>query len=117
MGKKELEFSFNWNRKLDCKVFTTLRLSDRYELGDEIDIYLKNRRLGKAKVISKHKFKIGEITELVAGIDTGYSKKECIQIIKRMYGKAVSNDSMIILYGLMYITEAMEKNQGELELK
>jgi len=84
---KELKFSYNWNNKLDCKAFTTLRLSNKYFIGDELEVILNKKVLYNATIIDKKTFKMKDITDWVAYIDTGYDKNECTKILERMYSK------------------------------
>lgn len=84
---QKLEFSYNWNKKLDCKAFTTIRLynPDRYFVGQQFELTLKGIVIGKAKVVAVKSFLLSKLTEYMAYIDTGYSLEECMGIIRRMY--------------------------------
>lgn len=85
---KELNFSYNWNNKLDCKAFTTLRLSDRFKIGDEIEVTLKGiKREGTFFVMEKKYLKLESISNFIAYLDTGYNSAECKKILQRMYSK------------------------------
>ncbi len=83
----KLNFSFNWNNKLDCKAFTSLRLSDRFNIGDCIEITLKHEHLYFANIIGKRSFLLEHVTDYIAYIDTGYDAEKCKNILKRMYKK------------------------------
>jgi hypothetical protein len=48
---------------------------------------LKGIALGLAKIIDIKILKPDNFTEFVAFLDTGYSKAECIEIIRKMYPK------------------------------
>ena len=100
---KPLEFSYNWNNKLSCKAFTTLRLSDRFNIGDKVEVYLLLRKLGTADVVNKIKIQFGKISDTVAYLDTGYNAAECRNILQRMYkNMAMTNLTTIYLYVLVY---------------
>jgi hypothetical protein len=96
---KGFNFSTNWNNKLDNNAFTTLRMSSRIQIGEVVEISLKKEFKYFAECIDRKKIKVNQINEFIAYIDTGYSKEECINIIKRMY-KNVPNieNSFIYLY-------------------
>lgn len=80
------EFNYNWNNKLQCKVFTTIRLqNDKYVIGDKYEILLKKDRLGTAQILDIKNMFLKDINEYIAGIDTGYSAEECKNIILKMY--------------------------------
>src|SRR3990167_7597026 len=84
--KKKLTFSFNWNNKLDCNCFTTLRLSNRFNICDKVEILLKEKFISQGEIIGKKELQSIElINEFIARIDTGYSAHECKQILKTMY--------------------------------
>ncbi len=82
---KELKFSYNWNKKLDCKVFTTLRLTNFFDIGDEIDILLNSKKICVGKIIYKKCININQINDWIAYLDTGYDKIECKKILEKMY--------------------------------
>ena len=94
---KAISFFYNWNNKLDCKAFTTLRLSSNYEIGDKLEIILKKEPKGHGEIVDIKKLKLSDINEWVARIDTGYSQKECQDILIKMYkNKNVDWDTQII---------------------
>ncbi len=80
-----LNFSYNWSNKLDCKAFTTLRLSNRFEPGEKIEVRLKDKMHCFGEIVDKKKFLLKDITEWIAYIDTGYDKEECKKVLQRMY--------------------------------
>jgi hypothetical protein len=86
----KLNFSFNWNNKLDCKCFTTLRLRNpnKYFLNAEFEVFLKDEFKGKVIVTEIRHIKMHDINEFIARLDTGYSKDECKNILQRMYKNA-----------------------------
>jgi uncharacterized protein YqfB (UPF0267 family) len=87
MGK--IDFSYNWNNKLNCKVFTTFRLQNqKYREGERLEVYLKKEYLGVAEVVSCATLTLNQVTEGVALIDTGYPLDEFKKIIRRMYKTA-----------------------------
>lgn len=82
---KTLKFTYNWNNKLDCDCYTTIRLSNFYNINDLIFVEMKGRETEQCKIIGKIKTKIDKLTELVSLLDTGYSRMNTIGIIKKMY--------------------------------
>lgn len=85
---KEITFSYNWNKKLDCRCFTTLRLSDNYKVGQQYKVILKSGKdvtaKGVAQIVEIKRLSLDQINNFIAHIDTGYSVKECIEIIARL---------------------------------
>lgn len=82
---KTLRFNHNWNKKLDCHCFTTLRLSSGYNFGETVQVLLGGVNWCLAKVTGKKQFNIEDINAFIAGVDTGYSAEECKQLLRNMY--------------------------------
>lgn len=86
MEKLELEFKYNYNNKLRCKVFTSLRLPNpKLRVGAKFDITLGGYRKGLAKIISVDRIRGGELKLEQAKIDTGFNVIETMQILKNLY--------------------------------
>lgn len=83
-----LNFSTNWNNKLDCQAFTTIRLdNEKYNPGTLHSIRLKGKQYKRKlfQVVAKKVFLLADINEYTARIDTAYSAEECKEIIRTMY--------------------------------
>lgn len=94
---KKLIFSYNWNNKLNCEVFTTIRLSSSFKVGEKVEVILKGKLLGHAQIIDIRGFYLKNLSEWVAMIDTGYSADECRKILKTMYkNKNIDWDTQVI---------------------
>ena len=89
--KKVIEFSYNWNKKLHCKAFTTLRLSNDYGIGEVYQVRLNNTILGNAVLVDRKRFTMTGINDFIAYIDTGYSTAECKEILMKMHKKRKIN--------------------------
>lgn len=114
-NNKTLEFSHNWNNKLQCTAFTTLRLSDRFQIGDKVDIYLKHRRLGTGVVTGKIPTTFHAITDGVAYIDTGYPALKCREILQTMYKSIVFTAlTRVYLYVVVYDEKEIQGVPGTL---
>ncbi len=88
MNKTEdLLFSNNWNNKLNCDAFSTLRLrNDRsYYVGAKKNVVLNGAYKGPATIVSVSYFTLDKINESIARLDTGYSAEDCRKIIMTMY--------------------------------
>lgn len=93
----QIKFSQNWNRKLFCDVFTTIRLRDdvKYVIGRDYHILLTIKKdcdilLGIGTLLTAAYFTLDKMTENMALIDTGYKKAEVIAIMKKMYQKPLA---------------------------
>src|SRR6218665_1822071 len=84
-----LKFSYNWNRKLNCKAFTTIRLHNpgKYAVGHSYEIFLKEKYHCHAKCIELKVFKMKDLNNYMAYLDTGYNKETTLEIVKKMYPK------------------------------
>lgn len=87
-----INFSYNWNNKLNCKAFTTVRLRNdsKYFTNNVYSISLTRKdnvieNFNNAKCVAIKHFKLSALTEFIAHVDTGYSKAEFETILKRMY--------------------------------
>lgn len=87
MNTEDLRFTTNWNGKLNCSCFTTLRLHNesKYVVGAVKNILLSGVLKGQASIIGVQTFLLKDISEYVARIDTALSAKECQQMIRTMY--------------------------------
>lgn len=82
-----LNFGYNWNGKLNCNCFTTIRLHNekRFYPGARFEITLENRPKGSAKVLQIKPFLFDKLNEFTARIDTGYPLEDCKKMLKQMY--------------------------------
>lgn len=69
---KQLDFSHNWNNKLNCTYFTTLRLSGRFVVGEWVYVFLKGNGLGLHQIADKKELTLPKLNPWICGIDTGY---------------------------------------------
>lgn len=100
----ELVFTTNWNNKLNCNFFTTLRLRGNLYKGMTVMIkFEKDFTLeGPCKIVDKREMKLKDINEWIAAIDTGYGLEETINILKTMYkDKGVDWDFVPIYFYLL----------------
>lgn len=82
-----INFSSNWNNKLDCQAFTSIRLHDarKYAVGFQYQILLKDKHHCHAKCMELKTFKLSALTNFMAYIDTGYNKFAAQKIFKNFY--------------------------------
>jgi hypothetical protein len=108
---KELEFSHNWNGKLENNAFTTFRLSSRFDIGEWVNVRLDIKSLGPHLIIGKKHLKAGDLNEWIAWLDTGYSLAETRNILNNMYKKrgGVQDHDM----GVLYLLRKPNKKEAE----
>lgn len=110
-----IEFSHNWNNKLDCTYFTTLRLSDRFQPCEWLIVMFKNAIKGRAVVLDKKALKISSLNGWICGLDTGYGTPETIKILEKMYPGKINDNTTIYLYLLRYESKTERSNRELLE--
>jgi hypothetical protein len=92
----KIKFSHNWNcrsrhGKLDCKAFLTIRLENRlkYKKGQKYEIVEgegeTQKKRGIATIKEIYIFDRDKLTDTVAYLDTGLSRNEVIELLKKMY--------------------------------
>ena len=96
-----IKFSVNWNKKLDCDFFTTIRLSNRFNIGDFVWIECKGMDNKVGEIMTKHTTVIEKLTDLVCYQDTGYNKVTTVGLIKKTYGSIDNWETQkIYIYGI-----------------
>ena len=85
----QIPFSYNWNNKLDCQAFTTIRIyqPQKHCAGVRVEPVLKGTSYGPATIMDVKPFMLDKLNSFIAYLDTGYSVEECRGIILRMYPK------------------------------
>ncbi len=94
-----IKFSYNWNNKLNCDCFTTIRFSKKYvnKINQKFKVYLKDKFLFNAILLKVKPFKLRGLTDWLCFIDTGYNKETTLDIIKKMYKNIKDDDIIYIL--------------------
>ena len=84
---EKIEFTHNWNNKLDNDAFTTIRPhnSHRYQINSFYDIFYRDKLKGKACIVDIRRISVKQINNFIGYLDTGYSAFQTQQIIRKMY--------------------------------
>lgn len=100
-----IEFSYNWNNKLDCNAFTTLRLAnaERYKKGVVYFVRSKNKDYGEFVIEDIRQIGLSQINSFIARLDTGYTVDECVKLIKTMYKNSYINWDKQMLYLILLV--------------
>ncbi len=85
--RAEIAFSTNWNNKLDCDCYTSIRIrnDDKYVLGNVYQVSFKAKPHHEAMLIAGKHMYLHQLNEFIAHLDTGYSLEECKGILLKMY--------------------------------
>lgn len=89
MQYERINFSKNWNQKLLCDVFTTIRgVNDKYSVNDVFDIRISEKHFCYAKVLKTETKTLNEI--ISSGVhltDTGMNDNDFFELMSKMYSK------------------------------
>ena len=119
MTTEELIFNTNWNKKLDCDFFTSIRINNdrKFVVGNKYVIKLgkKDQPLKTyprmAVLIAKHTINLAGIKDYMAYLDTGYNAEETKELIRKIYRFKIPNIETkpldYLLFG--YINESSEQ--------
>lgn len=102
----KLAFSYNWNRKLYCRTFSTIRYANpnKYRIGSRHEIILKGINLGTGEITHYFEFNLLDISELLCIFDTGFNKKETLKIVRKMYKLSETSNPHFCCAIVQYIT-------------
>lgn len=84
---ERLEFEENYNNKLNCDCFTTIRLHHpvKNAIGAIKHVYLKGVWKGDAKIMYAATIRLDQINRTMSKLDTGLLPEECRRLIKSLY--------------------------------
>lgn len=90
---KTLHFSYNWNNKLGCKSFSTVRVSNpkKYQLIELYEITLAGKKdepvksLGIARLQAITNFYLHQVTAGMSFLDANLSRIDFMQLVEKMY--------------------------------
>ncbi len=93
---KQINFSKNWNGKLSCESFSTIRIynPDKYIIGESYALNLESQHIGSVEIVALRTFTLSELTDEMAYLDTGKSLKDMIIILKEIY-PSLKEDTML----------------------
>lgn len=94
----QLIFEKNLNQKLDCDFFTTIRKKS-LGVGVSYEIICEDVHICNAQVIEEKVFRIKDINEFIARLDSGLSAKELKEKLSEWYKEL--NDQSIVFFSLL----------------
>ena len=90
----KIKFSKNWNNKLNCLFFTTIRLATKekvtyYEsnVGNTFEVKVENDVHSKAILKTTSVLKLCELKHQLVFLDAGMNYIDFCDMMKKMYGK------------------------------
>lgn len=90
-----LKFNKNWNQKMCCDFYTTIRIhSEKFQIGKIMETICKIKEKGreveikeKAKVVQIKSYRLNDIPDEIFWVDCGMGKRNAIDMIEKMYSK------------------------------
>lgn len=102
---KEINFSHNWNNKLNCDIYTTIRrltvekycYYERLE-GEIFDVILKGKKIHQAKLIYVVRIlaRSDSLIYPLFAFDTGMERNEAMELFKKF--KVDVNDFILLVF-------------------
>lgn len=85
----EIPFSYNWNNKLDCKAFTTIRIYNpkKHYAGNKVTCTMHRQEVCTGIIVDVKPFLLSQLNPFMSYLDTGYSVQDCTNLILKMYPK------------------------------
>lgn len=96
-NKHTLKFSHNWNRKLHCDYFTTIRIhnEEKYRPGNKLDVIWGGQNCDPVEIIDRKVFFLKDMNHFMASLDTGYTLEEAKEIIRKIYSNVKPSPDQI----------------------
>lgn len=111
LASPTISFSKNWNKKLDCDFFTTVRLfeenKEKYYLknrGKSFDVLLNGKKYCSAKLVMVEESFLEHIVDLefLCYLDAGLNGQDFFGLMKKMYSKRLIVDGRTVFLILMF---------------
>lgn len=83
---KEMQFKKNFNYKLYCECFTTIRLHyGQYQVGQVVKVMNGNTFFGTAKILDIKTFHLDKLPSITSFVDMGVDAETGRKILTQMY--------------------------------
>lgn len=91
-----IRFDRNWNNKLSCECFTTIRLKDPlYRKGNTLKLLLLEngvyRTLGTVRILEAKPLRLHQVNEFLSRLDCGMGIDGFTQMLHGMYREKVKD--------------------------
>jgi len=101
LKKHDLNFSSHFNNKLLADTFTTLRINEKYNIGEIVNVVLRKELLCHAEIVGKKCFKLNDINDFISFIDMGVTAAKGKQIIQDWYKNIIDWTNQDIYFYLL----------------
>ena len=102
----EIKFMHNWNNKLDCQVFTTIRKYTQQKLnyyldriGEPFDVILGRKELKCQAILKRVDVKpLQKFPYILLCLDTGKTDPEIIETIFKNFGIKLWDRAILLIF-------------------
>ncbi len=96
---EKLTFTYNWNNKLQCKAFTTIRRAkpEQYPLDKELEIYLKEEFIKTVRIHDTIPCLLSKLPSYTCFLDTGYCREETLSMFRKMHHVKEGEDIQMLI--------------------
>lgn len=95
---RTISFSNNWNNKLTCNSFSTIRLiAQWHKPGIIVNVNFQDMFAFRCTIMTVARIKASQLSNAACYLDTGYNKEETINILLKMY-RHKDPDSLMLDY-------------------
>ena len=115
---QEIFFKENFNNKLHNKCFSSIRLADpnKYKLNADFAIQTKQEKttsfFGIARIVSIKEITIDQITDEMALLDTGLSRKDLVKLILKAYSGQIKDLSTTFFQYIIFEHLTLQQYEG-----
>ena len=100
---KHLRFAFPY-KKLICPIFSTIRLTQKFNLGELVRVIVKEREIEDARIVGVSKMALKDIPADFLMYDTQtYNLQEAISKIRSFYVQEIKKGDILTIYFLYWI--------------
>lgn len=84
---ENIDHKTHLNQKLNCRAYTQIHLwnPDKYTPGNQLSVSYRGKPIHIAQIVSTEKYTLEDLPEYCCYLDTGYSKKETLAMIGKMF--------------------------------
>lgn len=84
---KTINFNLNWNGKLYCNCFTTIRPKNdnKFKLHENYQVCLNGVDMGEVQIVYMKDFPLSKITDAMCLVDIGYLAKYANEVFGDLY--------------------------------
>lgn len=113
---KTINFNLNWNGKLYCNCFTTIRPfnEEKFKLNENYQVRLNGLNMGEVELVYKVDFKLSQLKDSMSLLDMGYIAKYGKEIIADLYPEIKNIEEHLFTYMVLERIKKDYKHNNQL---